>query len=197
MASRKSPRSEHQPIDECEAFIRASRTFDRAAEFIKFTNPNAPGTLIPGKEILESQNRVIDSGLAAICRDLMATEQWRELASDSKAFGQKLDGTLKFLGSVMRWRYGIPKNRKVAPANRRRDNQIFEMKEAGKSFGEIRLAINREMKTRLSEQAIRQAYERYRGKDRKMLTALYKMASESMSVNEFLEIARREGVPLE
>src|SRR5580704_6330770 len=111
----------------------------------------------------------------------MATEQWRELAHTPKKFSEKLEGILNFIGGSMRWRYGIPPNRRAAPENRKRDRRIFEMKEAGKNFGEIRLVLNREMKTELSEQAIRQAYDRFRERNRSMLTALYKMAGGSLS----------------
>jgi hypothetical protein len=195
MASRKKTPSEVELTEECEAFIRSFGTFDRAAKYIKLTNVD--GTLVSGKERLAAQNSVFDFGLAAICRDLMATEQWRELAHTPKGFCEKLDGILNFLRSSMRWRYGIPPNRKAAPENRKRDRRIFEMREAGKTFGEIRLALIREMKTILSEQSIRQAYDRYREKNRSMLTALYKMARGSLSVDQFLEVARREGVSLE
>lgn len=170
-------------LDDENAVLRA---FDKLgwSEFLKLVEKLFPDQYAEfvGKGILEDQNAVVDEGIEGICKSLLDTKKWTLLAAAPKDFHRELEQTLRFLRQVMQWRYGMPGHRAAENANR--DQQIFDLRKSGLTFGQIAL------KLRMKSQSVRQAYDRYNERQKAIMRAWLKFARQLSQTTDATERRR-------
>ncbi len=94
---------------------------------------------------------------------LYDSEFWQPLAQDPRAFNAELKKTLAQLRRLMKLVYGIKSQRPTK--NAERDKKIYELRQQGRSFGEIGIDLH------IPDKVAERAYKRHKEKQKADLRA--------------------------
>jgi hypothetical protein len=134
----------------------------------------------PGQELVNpippelherAQKQLMADALKRIM-DRFLDPSWKSLAQDPKAFNSELDELLAGLGEWMKRCYGLGSRRPHRPKKYgERDQQIYEQRRQGLTFGQIGLGLN--LPDKVAERACKR-YEKSAKKElRDFLTFLF------------------------